>query len=100
MLASTPAIQIDNPSKLPTVGILFAGTVEAELETGLGGALLVLSEWAFALDVGATGAEVPLALQSNPNQLGLELLAQVALADAGASHGLAFSRGLRIAVGH
>ena len=65
----------------------------------LGGTLLVLPLIAPAINVPVAGVQVPVKVPSDPAACGASVFVQVLLLDGGAPQGVAFTPGLRLALG-
>jgi hypothetical protein len=89
-------LALGNSAGVPTQGVLLFGVSRASLPTPYGGTLLVNPLLALPLPVPLGGARFPLAIPDDPSLCGLTLAIQGLVADAGASHGIAFSAGLEL----
>lgn len=100
VLASTTAIQIGNSLGAPTSGLVAYGPFQFLAPTPLGGELLVFQAQLVPVELPPGTAEFPWSIPDNPNLLGAELFWQAFVVDPGASHGVAFTPGLRTVLGH
>lgn len=97
-LGTSLDLVIGNSAISSTAGVLVLGTSRASVPTPFGGTLLVQPLAQLALTVPAIGATVPLRIPDLPSLCGTTLDIQAALADAGASHGVAFTPGLELGI--
>jgi hypothetical protein len=79
--------------------LLIVGVETLTASTPFGGRLLVLPDFLLPLSLTATGVDLPWTVPTDPAFVGFTLHAQLAVQDAGAAHGVAFSRGLRAVLG-
>lgn len=98
-LGTTIDLLVGNSTAATVPALLLVGTARASLPTPFGGTLLVQIAVQLPLTVPAAGAVVPLALPDLPSLCGDFFDLQAVLADPGASHGVAFTRGLELVVG-
>jgi hypothetical protein len=92
-------ILVGNSAGITTAGVLLLGTSQANLPTPFGGTLLVTPLVSLNLPLPAAGAQLPVTIPSHPSACGALLYLQSLVVDAGASHGIAFSAGLRLLFG-
>jgi hypothetical protein len=99
VLGTTPNLLLGNSAGPPTLGAIFFGDTPISVLTPWGGTALVLPVASIALAVPAGGAQVPLAIPSDPGLCGFSLYMQAVLVDAGASQSIAFTPGLLFVLG-
>ncbi|MCB9871793.1 MAG: hypothetical protein H6837_18205, partial [Planctomycetes bacterium] len=85
-------------SGIPTAGLLLLGTTQNSVQY-LGGVLLVSPAATFPVGLGVKGLTLPLAIPDDPGLCGATMYLQLLQGDAGASHGVAFTPGLRLTAG-
>ncbi len=99
-LGQTVGIQVGNSLGAPTPAVLLFGGTQLEIPTPFGGSLLNEATVPVNLPALAAGGDtVALDLPANGALCGISLYCQSIQFDAGASAGLAFSRGLRFILG-
>lgn len=101
-LGSVVGLQMSNASPSAQIGALVFGVLRQNLPTGYGGSLLVqvISSEALSLPVSPGVGLRNLPIPLDPAFCGLLLHVQGAHFDVGASSGLAFTRGLTLALGN
>lgn len=97
-LGTTFDLVVGNSAGTATAGVLVLGTARASLPTPFGGTLLVQPATQAVLALPAAGLTLPLAIPNVPGLCGATVDLQAAMADAAASHGVAFSPGLELVV--
>jgi hypothetical protein len=101
LLGGTIDLHIGNSLGAPTIGVLLIGSESASIPTNLGGTLLVgPSQIIYPLAIPAAGFSATLALPNDCQLLGPIAYAQALEVDPGASHGVAFTPGLSVAIGY
>ncbi len=99
-VGATCTLDIDNASALPQCACLLVGNAPAGVATPLGGTILVDYTATSPLGmVPAAGTTLLLTVPDDLSLCGIEVRMQLVHSDAGASHGVAFSRGLRLRIG-
>lgn len=99
ILGTTPDILIGSSLGAPTLGALSLGGPDTVLPTPFGGSILLVPFATVTMSIPAAGAQVPLAIPADPSYCGLPFFLQAAMLDAGASHGVSFTPGLRLDLG-
>ncbi|MGB3970096.1 MAG: hypothetical protein WBO45_25395 [Planctomycetota bacterium] len=101
IVGTTVDLLIGSSSGLPSLALLVLGTIPVSVPTSLGGTLLVGNPIAPLLTVtmAPAGGLFPLAIPNHPSWLGVDLFAQTAQLDPGASALFAFSAGLALQLG-
>ncbi len=92
---------VGNSLGAPTAGCLLYSYQPDSADVGLGGTVLVgmpIVDQAVH-GIAPSGASVPGTVSTKPEVCGLEVYVQLVLIDSGASHGISFSRGLRLVLG-
>ncbi len=92
-------VHVQNSSGTATAGVLVVGASSAMLPTPIGGTLLVTPTVTVSLAIPAAGQTVALSIPANRFLCGIPFYMQAAEADAGASHGVSFTAGLRLLLG-
>ena len=98
-LGATVTLSIGNSLGATTPGVVFAGLTPASVPTAFEGTLLLIATTILPLTLPAAGASIPVTVPGDDALCGLSIYLQVLEADAGASRGVAFSRGLRLQLG-
>jgi hypothetical protein len=99
VLGSTINVLLGNSAGAPTAGVLLVGVAPTSLATGFGGTLLVVPSVTLPVGLPAAGLTFGLAVPATRSLCGRSVYLQGAEADAGASHGVSFSRGLDLMLG-
>jgi hypothetical protein len=99
VLGCTLLVELQNSSGSASAGVLVVGLSPASVPTPIGGTLLVIPAATVAVGVPANGLTIPLPLRVNRLLCGTPIYLQAAQADAGASHGVSFTPGLRLVLG-
>lgn len=92
-------LRVGNSAGAPTPGVLLLGTARANSPTPFGGTLLVQFVVQLGLTLPSSGLVVPFAMPDLPSLCNTPLTLQAAIADPGASHGIAFTPGLELVIG-
>jgi hypothetical protein len=98
-IGSAVDVLVGNSAGSATPGVLLLGPARANLPTPVGGTLLVQLAAQVVFTVPASGAAIPLLLPDLPSLCGRTFDLQAAMADPGASHGIAFTAGLELGFG-
>jgi hypothetical protein len=98
-LGTTVDVLVGNTTTSTLPAVLLLGTARASVPTPFGGTLLVQILAQLPLAVPAGGLPVPFAIPDHSSLCGSTVTLQAALADPGASHGIAFTRGLEFGLG-
>ncbi len=98
-LGTTVEVLVGNNATSTLPAVLLLGTARANVPTPFGGTLLVQIVVHLPLTVPANGVQVPFAIPDHPSLCGSTVTLQAALADPGASQGIAFTRGLELGLG-
>ena len=99
IVGKTLKIDLDNSAGVSTAGVLVLGLSKASIQTGKGGTLLVTPLLFISLSLPATGLTLSGQVPNDPSLYGVDLYMQAIEADAGASKGLSFTRGLDLTFG-
>lgn len=99
VIGTNATILIGNSGAGATQGALFAGFQRQSLPTPFGGTLLVQIVADVTIAIPASGASVVLPIPPDPAACGLLVDFQAVMIDGGASHGIAFTRGLELELG-
>jgi Tol biopolymer transport system component len=100
VLGTTITIDIGNSLGFWTVGFLLVGADEASIPTQLGGTLLVDVVFVLPLAIWPAGYSLPAELPTDPELCGAAAYLQILELDPGAQHGVSFSPGLNLLLGH
>jgi len=100
ILGCSLTIGLSNTSGAATSGVLVVGSTPANAPTPFGGTLLVTPALVIGLALPAGGLPIALTVPRNRFLCGAGIYLQAAEADPGASHGIAFTAGLRLALGY
>jgi hypothetical protein len=93
-------VHFGNSAGVATVGFIITGDRSIYQPTPWGGVRLVNSpSFEAAVQLPPGGLDRIISIPSNPARIGENRLMQFLVRDTGASHGLAFSRGLRLTIG-
>jgi hypothetical protein len=92
-------LDLDNSAGVSTAGMLVLGLSKANIPTGKGGSLLVTPFLFLPLSLPAGGLTLSGQVPDDPALYGFHLYLQALEADAGASKGLSFTRGLDLFFG-
>lgn len=92
-------VVVGNSSGVDTLAYVWVSLEFAQVDTPVGGALLVESTQLVLLPLPAAGLAVAAPLPNDPALVGVVLNTQAVQPDPGANFGWAFSRGLRLAIG-
>lgn len=98
-LGSRRQLLVSNSAGVPTVGALVFGSAAVSLPSGLGGTVLALPAVTTTFFMAVPQSSFPLAVPCTVSACGQTFFMQAVVVDAGASHGVSFSRGLRIVFG-
>lgn len=98
-LGATRTLTIAGSSGVPSFGCFFFGLAQANTATGYGGTILVDPLIEYAYPVPAGPGSYSFQVQCRPEFCGWTIYAQAIQLDVGATHWVAFTRGLRIAYG-
>ncbi|MEW6745311.1 MAG: hypothetical protein AB1486_21375 [Planctomycetota bacterium] len=98
-LGSLMTLSIRNSSFWDTTGVLLVGLEPADIQTGLGGTLLVTPVWTKPLYIPWLGLTLEGFIPEDPALCGLAVYAQVLELDAYASQGVSFTPGLVLYLG-
>ncbi|MCB9870088.1 MAG: Ig-like domain-containing protein [Planctomycetes bacterium] len=98
-LGTTVQMTIGNSSGASTGAMLLASLERASLISMLGGRILTELDLQVVLQLPATGTTIGSAIPDNASLIGAGVFAQVIQVDAGARHGVSFSRGLELRLG-
>jgi hypothetical protein len=93
-------VDLANSAGVATPAVLFLGFSKQSLLTGKGGTLLVNPLLTLPLSVPAGGLVLSGAIPDDPALYGFHLYLQALEADAGASKGISFTRGLDLLFGY
>ncbi|MBK8100101.1 MAG: hypothetical protein IPK26_23615 [Planctomycetes bacterium] len=99
VLGSNVPVTVGNPAGVATLGAVFFGVQRANLPTPFGGTALLVVSANVSLAVPVGGAQLALTIPSSTVFCGVVVQLQAVVVDTGASHGLAFSRGLELVLG-
>lgn len=97
-LGVTIDVLVGNSAMAATAGVLVLGTSRASVVTPFGGTLLVQPLAQVALALPAAGATIPIRIPNLPSLCGTTLDLQAAMADAAATQGVSFTRGLELGI--
>lgn len=92
-------LELTNSRSEATLGVLFLGLAPADIPSSYGGHLLLLPATVVMLTLPADGASLPAFVPCNEALCGLEVYLQAWESDPGASHGVSFTRGLKLVLG-
>jgi hypothetical protein len=92
-------VDLDDSAGVSTAGLLMLGFAEASIPTGKGGTLLVAPFLSIPLALPAGGLTFSGQVPNDPALYGFDLYLQALEADAGASKGISFTRGLDLFFG-
>lgn len=98
-LGSTVPITVENSSGMNTLGLLLVGASSDLLPTAAGGTLLVSPQEVRAVSIPASGLTLSAPIPSDAALCGSAVFLQFLESDPAASHGISFSRGLRLNLG-
>ena len=99
VLGSVLPVTVGNSAGIATFGAVFFGVQRANTPTPFGGTALLVVAADLSLAVPVGGAQLALTIPSSPTFCGVVVQLQAVVVDAGASQGLAFSRGLELGLG-
>jgi hypothetical protein len=99
VLGTTPNLELGSSSGLTSAGAIFFGVQTANAPTPWGGTAHVVPLTSVGLAVPGIGGAIAFPIPANPLLCGFELYAQGIVLDNAASHGLAFTPGLRLVLG-
>ena len=102
VLGTTIQVNVGNAKGMDTIGCILVSGAPAATPTEYGGTLLVSLPEDYALSahpLGPAGATMTYAIPNDITLHGMDLFAQLFHEDPGATHGIAFSRGLRLTHG-
>jgi hypothetical protein len=100
VLCSTIDLQLENSQGTNTVGALLIGLSSAQIQTQMGGTVLVGPPWTIVpLVIPAQGLLVPVDVICDTTLAGVSVYLQALMSDSGASLGVAFSPGLSLTLG-
>lgn len=99
VVGKTLKLDLDNSAGVSTAGLLMLGVAKASIPTGKGGTLLVAPFQSIPLAIPAGGLTLSGPIPSDPALYGFDLYLQALEADAGASKGISFTRGLDLFFG-
>ncbi len=99
VLGTSIGLQLGNAARAAAPDALFLGLAQDRAATPFGGTLLVQPMFSVTLLLPIGGATLPLQLPNDPASCGVGVYLQHLHLDAGASAGLAFSRGLELVLG-
>lgn len=92
-------LTLGNSAPSGAAGLLLLGAAPAAIPTTLGGTLALAPALSVPLALPAGGATIATTVPANPSLCGVSVVLQMLLADAGATHGVAFSPGLALTLG-
>jgi hypothetical protein len=99
-LGSTGVVHVGNSYGQSTSGVLLLGTSEAAIATQFGGTILVEAPTVLPIpNLPLNGSSLPFPIPNNRVLCGIAFALQALVVDPGASHGVAFSRGLIAVIG-
>jgi hypothetical protein len=99
IVGKTLKVDLDNSAGVSTAGLLMLGLGKASIATGKGGTLLVAPFQTIPLALPAGGLTLSGPIPNDPALYGFDLYLQTLEADAGASKGISFTRGLDLFFG-
>jgi len=100
VLCSTIDLQLENSQGTNTAGALLIGLSSAQIQTQMGGTVLVGLPWTIVpLVIPAQGLSVPADVICDTTLAGVSVYLQALLSDSGASVGVSFSPGLWLTLG-
>jgi cold shock CspA family protein len=100
VLGSTLTLDLGNSSGVATAGLLFIGFTRTSLHSSWGGDLLVVPALTLALGVPQAGLAFTGSLPHDYRLCGLAVDLQAIELDGGAAHGVSFTPGLELVLGH
>jgi Tol biopolymer transport system component len=100
VLGTTITLDLGNSYGLPTVGVEFVGFQRTAIHSGWGGDLLVVPSFVAAIVLASGGATFSGALPEDATLCGVAVDLQAIEADPGAAHGVSFTAGLELNLGH
>ncbi|MFO0985155.1 MAG: integrin alpha [Planctomycetota bacterium] len=92
-------VVVGNSSRADSVGLILIGAIEADTPTALDGTIWLRPLVTTVVPLRARGDRLTLSVPCDPAARGAVALAQCLQLDAGASKGVAFSRGLKAVLG-
>jgi hypothetical protein len=99
VVGRTLKVDLDNSAGVSTAGVLILGLAQVSIPTGKGGTLLVAPFLTVPLALPAGGLTLSGQIPDDPALYGFDLDLQALEADAGASKGISFTRGLDLNFG-
>ena len=99
VIGQSATFDIENSLGADTTGFLFIGVTRLDIQTRLGGRLLLGPGASLTLAVPAGGLTLPASIPDDPALCGLSVFLQVLENDPGASHGVSFTPGLELDLG-
>jgi hypothetical protein len=99
VVGKTLKVDLDNSAGVSTAGLLMLGLYKASIPTGKGGTLLVAPFLTVPLALPVGGLTLSGAIPDDASLYGFDLYLQALEADAGASKGISFTRGLDLYFG-
>lgn len=99
VLGAVVPVTIGNPAGIATFGAVFFGVQRAAAPTPFGGTALLVVAANVSVPVPVGGGQLALSIPSSTAFCGVVVQMQAVVADAGSSHGLAFTRGLELVLG-
>jgi hypothetical protein len=98
-LCTTITIDVENSRGVTTSGALFLGLSAANIQTELGGTLLLVPHTVVPITIPAAGASLPFSVLCDSAFAGLSIYHQVLEYDPGASQDVSFTPGLALVLG-
>ena len=93
-------LDLANSSGVATVALLFVGFQQASIPSGWGGTLVVSPTLALMADLPAGGTTISGEIPNDDGLRGVVVDLQAIEGDAGALHGVSFTQGLELVLGH
>jgi hypothetical protein len=100
VLGTTVQVLVGNSSGGGTFGLVLVGFSPASVATPFGGTILVAFAFTVHVAIPPPGVQIPLSIPADDALCGTKVYLQTVIADAAASVGIAFSRGLLLDLGH